>query len=182
MHRCAEWKIEANTVVIDKPEGAMTESEEARITELREAQAKAQKLFEEIEARSLIHPGITESALNEDIYALAKEIYGITTYWHKQIVRAGSNTLLPYAEDPPDLIIGADDILFGDLGPVFHDWEADYGRTFVLDSDSLKHRLRKDIGQAFADGNRYFNENQSITSSELYRSCQPLALQYRWDF
>jgi len=29
----------------------MSESEEARITELREAQAKAQKLFEEIEAR-----------------------------------------------------------------------------------------------------------------------------------
>jgi Xaa-Pro dipeptidase len=160
----------------------MTEPEEARITEMREAQAKAQNLFEEIEARGLIHPGITESALNEDIYALAKEMYGITTYWHKRIVRAGRNTLLPYAEDPPDLIIGADDILFLDLGPVFEHWEADFGRTFVLGSDPLKHKLREDVAQAFADGKRYFNEHTDITSSELYKHAQSLATQYGWEF
>ena len=79
----------------------MTELEGLRATELLEAQSKAEKLFNEIEARGLIRPGIAESQLNADIYALAKEMYGITTYWHKRIVRAGRNTLLPYAKTHP---------------------------------------------------------------------------------
>jgi len=160
----------------------MTESEEARATELLEAQAKAEKLFHEIDDRGLIRPGITESALNSDIYALAREMYGIESYWHKRIVRAGRNTLLPYAENPPDLTIGADDILFLDLGPVFEKWEADFGRTFVLGSDPLKHKLRKDVGQAFADGKRYFDGNPNITGSELYSYAQSLATQFGWEY
>ena len=75
--------------------------EARRVTELRIAQDKAKRLFHEIEAQGLIRPGVCESQLNEDVYALAKEMYGITTYWHKRIVRAGRNTLLPYAENPP---------------------------------------------------------------------------------
>jgi Xaa-Pro dipeptidase len=156
--------------------------EEARVTELREAQNKAEKLFHAVEARGLIRPGITESELNDDIYALAKEMYGITTYWHKRIVRAGRNTLLPYAENPPDLTLGADDILFLDLGPVFEKWEADFGRTFVLGSDPRKHKLRNDVGQAFAEGKRYFNETPEITGSELYRYAQSLAVRFGWEF
>src|SRR6202789_881433 len=145
----------------------MTATEEQRAAELLEAQTKAEALFHAVEARGLIRPGITETDLNAGIYALAKEMYGITTYWHKRIVRAGRNTLLPYAENPPDLIIGADDILFLDLGPVFEDWEADFGRTFVLGTDPLKHKLRNDVGRAFAEGKRYFYENPDITSGEL---------------
>jgi Xaa-Pro dipeptidase len=160
----------------------MTELEEARVTALREAQTKAEKLFHEIDARGLVRHGITESKLNDDIYALAKEIYGIETYWHKRIVRAGRNTLLPYAENPPDVTIEANDILFLALGPVFEDWEADFGRTFVLGSDPLKHKLRRDVGQAFADGKRYFHENPAITSGELYRYAQFLAIQFGWEF
>jgi Xaa-Pro dipeptidase len=160
----------------------MTELEEARETELREAQIKAEKLFHEIVARGLIRPGITENNLNDDIYALAKKMYGIDTHWHKRIVRAGRNTLLPYAEDPPDLTIGADDILFLDLGPVFENWEADFGRTFVLGSDPLKHKLRTDVGRAFADGKRYFDENPNISACELYRYAQSMAIQFGWEF
>ena len=65
-------------------------------------------------------------------------------------------------------MLQSDDILFLDLGPVFEQWEADFGRTFVLGSDLLKHKLRQDVGQAFADGKRYFNENQDITSDQLF--------------
>src|SRR5271154_6710986 len=147
----------------------MEESEKRRAEELLEAQSKAEQLFREVEARGLIRSGISENTLNADIYALAKEMYGITTYWHKRIVRAGKNTLLPYDDNPPDLMIGADDILFLDLGPVFEEWEADFGRTFVLGSDPLKRKLREDVAQAFADGKRYFNEHTDITSSELYK-------------
>jgi hypothetical protein len=94
----------------------MSIAEEQRTSELVEAQVKAEALFNEVEGRALMRPGITEGRLNADIYALAKEMYGITTYWHKRIVRAGKNTLLPYAENPPDLMLGEDEIVFLDLG------------------------------------------------------------------
>jgi Xaa-Pro dipeptidase len=160
----------------------MTDAEVVRSRELLEAQSKAEKLFHEVELRTLIRPGISESTLNDEIYALAKEMYGITTYWHKRIVRAGKNTLLPYAENPPDLIIQSDDILFLDLGPVFEQWEADFGRTFVLGSNPLKQKMREDVAQAFADGKRYFNQTPEITSSELFNYAYSLATHYGWEF
>jgi len=156
--------------------------EEQRVTELRIAQHKAETLFREVEARSLIRSGVSESQLNEDIYRLAKEMYGITTYWHKRIVRAGSNTLAPYAENPPDLTIGDDDILFLDLGPVFEDWEADFGRTFVIGSDPLKIKLRNDVGLAFAEGKRHFRQTADITASQLYAFAVSLAHKFGWEF
>src|SRR5580692_2171208 len=94
----------------------MAATQEQRAAELREAQTRAEALFHAVEARGLIRPGVTESGLNVEIYALAQELFGVTTDWHKRIVRAGKNTLLPYAENPPDLTIGEDDILFLDLG------------------------------------------------------------------
>lgn len=160
----------------------MTELEQRRAKELLEAQAKAEALFHEIEARGLIRPSITETDLNAAIYSLAKEMFGITTYWHKRIVRAGRNTLLPYAENPPDLTIAADDILFLDLGPVFETWEADFGRTFVLGSDPLKHKLRHDVEQAFADGKKFFHETPSLTASEFFRYIVSLAEKSGWEF
>jgi Xaa-Pro dipeptidase len=160
----------------------MTATEEHRASELLEAQTRAEALFYEVEARGLIRPGITENDLNAEIYALAQELYGITTYWHKRIVRAGRNTLLPYAENPPDLTIGEDDILFLDLGPVFEQWEADFGRTFVLGSDPLKLKMCRDIKSAFADGKQYFNDHPDITSRELFHYVESLAARYDWEF
>jgi Xaa-Pro dipeptidase len=153
-----------------------------RVTELRIAQNKAERLFHEIEARGLIRAGISESRLNQDIYDLAKEMYGITTYWHKRIVRAGKNTLAPYAENPPDLMIGEDDILFLDLGPVFEEWEADFGRTFVIGSDPLKLKLRDDIGAAFAEAKRYFQQTPDVTASQLFGYAVSLATKFGWEF
>ena len=67
----------------------MEESEDPRANALLDAQRKAQTLFAEIEATSLIRPGAAESEINESIYALAGSMYGISRYWHKRIVRAG---------------------------------------------------------------------------------------------
>lgn len=160
----------------------MTNAENARATELRSAQAKAEKLFHETGARGLIRSGIAETRLNAEIYDLAKEMYGITAYWHKRIVRAGANTLLPYAESPADRIIEDDDIVFLDLGPVFESWEADFGRTFVLGADPAKHRLRRDAEAAFAQGKKYFEERPDLTASELYNYIVQLAKEAGWEF
>jgi Xaa-Pro dipeptidase len=156
--------------------------EDKRVAELRIAQNKAEQLFHEVEARGLIRAGIAESQLNQEIYDLAKEMYGISTYWHKRIVRAGANTLLPYAENPPDHTIGEDDILFLDLGPVFEEYEADFGRTFVLGPAPAKLKMRDDVAKAFADGKRYFKENPEITASQLYAYAVSLAEKYGWEF
>ncbi len=64
----------------------MIDIEASRSEELLLAQTKAAKLFQQVEERGLIRPGITETSLNDEIYALAKEMYGITTYWHKRLV------------------------------------------------------------------------------------------------
>ena len=52
-------------------------------------------------------------------------------------------TLARYDENPPDLTVGKAVILFLDLGPVFEEWEADFGRTFVLGSDPVKLKLSR---------------------------------------
>jgi len=156
--------------------------EGVRAIELLDAQAKAQQLFVEVEARGLIRPGVTETSLNAEVYALAEQMFGITKYWHKRIIRAGKNTLLPYDENPLDLTIGADDILFLDLGPVFEQWEADFGRTFVIGDDPLKHKLRQDVGEAFAEGKKYFHTHPDISSSELFRYATSLAEKSGWEF
>jgi Xaa-Pro dipeptidase len=156
--------------------------EEQRVTDLRTAQRNAERLFGEIEERGLIRSGISESRLNVDIYELAKEMYGITTYWHKRIVRAGRNTLAPYTENPPDLMIGQDDIIFLDLGPVFEDWEADFGRTFVIGSDPRKLKLRDDVGTAFAEGKRHFQQTPNITANQLFAYVVSLAHKFGWEF
>jgi len=108
----------------------MDQSEEAVAAALLDAQGKAQTLFAEIESQKLIRPGVAETEINESIYALAGQMYGISRYWHKRIVRAGRNTLAPYDENPPDLMVGDDDIVFLDLGPVFEEWEADFWAHF----------------------------------------------------
>jgi Xaa-Pro aminopeptidase len=160
----------------------MNNIEADRATALLQAQEKADQLFKQVEADGIIRANVPESRINQDIYDLAERMFGISTYWHKRIVRAGSNTLAPYDENPPDLTIAADDIIFLDLGPVFEEWEADFGRTFVLGSDPFKLKLREDIGKAFFEGKEYFNSHPDITAAELYRYAQELAKNYGWEY
>jgi Xaa-Pro dipeptidase len=157
-------------------------SEEELIAGLLDAQRKAEALFAEIQAQSLIRPGAKESEINESVYALAGSMYGISRYWHKRIVRAGRNTLAPYDENPPDLTVGEDDIVFLDLGPVFEEWEADFGRTYVVGNDPRKRKLCRDIEEAFASGKRYFHEHPEITAAELYAYAQKLAEEAGWEY
>src|ERR1700722_17542587 len=160
----------------------MEQSQETLVAGLLDAQLKAGALFAEVNAQNLIRPGATEREINEKIYDLAQRMYGITRYWHKRIVRAGRNTLAPYDENPPDLTIAEDDIAFLDLGPVFEECEADFGRTFAVGNDPLKHKLCRDIEVAFADGKRYFQEHPEITAAELYAYARQLAEQAGWEY
>ncbi|MBJ6363021.1 M24 family metallopeptidase [Paenibacillus sp. GCM10012307] len=160
----------------------MEASLEKRYASLREAESKARELFRAIEEKGIIRSGATEKQINRDIYNLAFEMFGIKKYWHKRIVRAGKNTLHPYNENPPDLLVTEDDIVFLDFGPIFEDWEADFGRTYVLGEDPVKHKLRDDIAQAWEDGKAYYKSKPDITGSELYAYVCELARKYGWEF
>ena len=64
---------------------------------------------------------------------------------------------------------------------MFEQWEADFGRTFVLGSEPIKLRLRDDIDAAFVDGKNRCRKHPEITSVELYRYAQKLAQDFGWE-
>ena len=153
------------------------------VQKLIEAEEKAAWLFKTIHERGLIVPGKTERELNAEVFALALELLGIKKYWHKRIVRAGKNTLLPYKENPPDLILQEDDIMFFDFGPVLEDWEADVGRTYVIGNDPKKIKLKNDVELAWKDGLKFYKDNiQTITAAEFYNFTKDLARKYGWHY
>lgn len=149
---------------------------------LIEAEAKASLLFDELEKRNLIQPNKTEKQLNTEIFDLAFEMFGIKKYWHKRIVRAGKNTLHPYDENPENLTIQADDILFLDFGPIFEDWEADLGRTYVLGQDADKIKLKNDIEKAWLNCKAYFDKQTEITGAEMFDFAVKEAHKFGWEF
>jgi len=148
--------------------------------QLIEAECKALTLFDEIEKKGLIVANKSEIVLNKEIFELAFELYGIKKYWHKRIVRAGKNTLLPYRENPENLTIKEDDILFFDFGPVFEDWEADVGRTYVLGNDCNKLKLKNDVELAWNEGRDFYFNHPNLTGSEFYNYVSSLAIKYGW--
>lgn len=135
---------------------------------LLDAEDKAGHLFDEIERRAMIRPGLGEKELSDQIHDLAGEMFGVTRHWHRRIVRAGENTLQPFQERPPDRMIADDDIVFLDLGPIFEEWEADFGRTFVLGDDPHKIALRDALPRVWQAGRDHFASNPEITGAELF--------------
>lgn len=155
---------------------------QSTIEKLIEAEKKAIELFQAIETRNLITAGKSEKQLNEEIFALAFELFGIEIFWHKRIVRSGANTLRPYDDNPPDLIIQKDDILFLDFGPVFEEWEADFGRTYVIGNDPNKLQLKKDIETAWYETKEWFDKQTKLTAAEFYAHIMTVTKKYGYDY
>jgi Xaa-Pro aminopeptidase len=159
-----------------------TVDENARAERLLDAQAKAEQLFDEIERREMIRPGIGERQLSDEINAVAADLLNVTRHWHRRIVRAGENTLQPFKERPPDRSIADDDIVFLDLGPIFEEWEADFGRTFVLGDDPDKIALRDALARVWRAGRDHFDSDEHITGAELFDATVEIARRegYGW--
>src|ERR1700734_3967811 len=155
-------------------------TEEERARRLLAAQASAVALFDEVAARGIIAAGLGEQAASDKIRDLANEKFGKTLHWHKRIVRSGPHTLFPYRENPPDRVIAADDIAFADFGPIFEEFEADLGRTYVLGGDPVKHRLAADLPVIFGAGRRYFADRAGITGAQLHAEIERLAREAGW--
>jgi Xaa-Pro dipeptidase len=146
------------------------------------AQRKAEELFAAIVADGLIVPGKLESELTSEIHAMAHSRLGVRRHWHKRVVRAGPNTVMTYHDDPADRRIAADDVVYLDFGPLFEQWEADFGRTYALGPDPAKHKLVKDIEVAFHQGKAHFGAHPDLTCGELYDYVAALAVGAGWEF
>jgi peptidase M24-like protein len=146
------------------------------------AQLRAEALFESIVEGGLLRAGILESELNDEIHVLARDAFGVSRHWHKRIVRSGENTLTTFRDEPPDRRIAADDVIYLDFGPVFGDWEADFGRTYALGGDQRKHDLVRDIGEAFRLGQALYERDEQLTAGQLYDYVASLATQSGWSF
>jgi Xaa-Pro dipeptidase len=140
----------------------------ARLAALHDAEAKALALLDRVEALGLIAAGRTEREVEQDIRDLARDEFGVEKHWHKRIVHAGVNGLATARDNPPVVTIADDDLVFLDLGPVFEEWEADVGRSYVVGDDPDKQRLVADLSTQFERVKAHFDSHPDITGAELY--------------
>ena len=140
---------------------------------LIDAEARVAALFRAVEEAGVIAPGVLDSEATQAVVDLAAARFGVKRHWHKRIVRSGPHTLQPYQENPPDREMTDDDIVYADFGPVFDDWEGDFGRTWVIGTDPDKLRLRDDLALVFEAGKRAFEAHPDITGCRAPRGGRP---------
>jgi len=146
------------------------------------AQIKAEALFQEVVDAGLVRAGKLESELTDEIHGLAQSRFGVRRHWHKRIARSGPNTLLTYHDECADRRIVEDDIVYLDFGPVFEAWDADFGRTYVVGDDPVKHRLVGDLAKGFSSGKELYRQSPNLTAGQLYDHVAGLAPTYGWEF
>jgi Xaa-Pro dipeptidase len=152
------------------------------IAELSSAQRRVAMLFRAIEARAIVRPGASEETISEAIFELARSEFGVEKHWHRRVIRSGPNTRLPFRALPPDRVVGDDDIVSIDLGPVFGEYEADFGRTFVFGGDREKHRLKDDLETIFRASQAAYLARPSMTGAELYADVVARSAERGWGF
>ncbi|HWE70210.1 MAG TPA: M24 family metallopeptidase [Acidimicrobiales bacterium] len=113
------------------------------LTQLMEVRARTRA------AVGLIADQVEVGMVEEDAKARArKTLAGLSMRrgWHHIIVRFGPNTTKDFMErSEPGVVLGADDIFFVDIGPVYRGCEGDAGGTFVVGSDPEHHRAKQDV-------------------------------------
>ncbi|NIJ08683.1 Xaa-Pro aminopeptidase [Sphingomonas vulcanisoli] len=153
-----------------------------RLQGLKAAEARAFALLDAIEEAGIIAVGRTELAIERDIFAIAARDFGVTDHWHDRVVRAGVNALCIAGEAAPDRVVAEDDILFLDLGPVFGDWEADVGRSYVVGDDPEKHRLVADLEVVFEGLRQMYACSPDMTGADLFAAAEREAAARGWRF
>jgi Xaa-Pro aminopeptidase len=97
-----------------------------------------------------------------------------------RLLDAQANAVALFDEVAARGIITAGDIAFADFGPIFEEFEADLGRTYVLGGDPVKHRLAADLPVIFGAGRRFFASHPGITGAQLYAEIARLAREAGW--
>jgi len=157
-------------------------SDSERRAALEAAEARALQMFTAIEAAGLVRAGVSERQVEDEIKALALKDFGVTTHWHRRIVRSGPNSITTAGDHPEVRMIEADDIVYLDLGPVFEGWEADIGKSYALGSDARKHALVAELPRQFEKLQAHYRANPDITGAALYDFAVRSANEAGWQF
>jgi hypothetical protein len=156
--------------------------ESERRAALEAAEARALQMFGAIEDAGLVRSGISEREVEDAIKELAFEQFGVTTHWHRRIVRSGPNSITTAGDHPPVRMIEADDIVYLDLGPVFEGWEADIGKSYALGNDPRKNALVAELPRQFEKVQAHFRSHPDITGAALYDFAVASAQEAGWQF
>lgn len=142
-----------------------------------EARRRTRQAIQDIAAR--IEVGMTEAAALEvarDVLKKGELLRG----WHGHYVRIGPDTLKPFgAPSAPDLVLGANDIFFIDIGPVWQKWEGDGGETFVTGGDPDMLAAQRDVHVLF-DRVQHVWRTQRLTGAALYAFATEEAQRLGW--
>ncbi len=126
-----------------------------------------------------MQPGMRE----EDATALANGMLAerhMRRGWHKVNLRFGVNTTLHFhTPSQPGVVLGASDILFIDIGPVFDHWEGDAGDTFVVGNDTDLARCAADARAVFHAARRRWLADR-LNGQELYDYAAAEAARLGW--
>src|ERR1700744_2411534 len=125
-------------------------------------------------------PGMVE----EDAVEMAKDIlakHGMVQGWHDVYVRFGSNTTKTFgADSDPGIVLGADDVFFLDIGPVFEKWEGDGGDTFLTGNDPQMAKAAVDARTLFHITRKKWQDD-GWTGIQLYDFAEAEAKKLGWE-
>jgi Xaa-Pro aminopeptidase len=142
-----------------------------------EMRGRTRRAVDDIAAR--VEVGMVE----EDARAMARDLLadrGMKKGWHHIIVRFGSNTTKDFLEpSEKGVVLGADDVFFVDIGPVYDGHEGDAGDTFVFGSDPEHHKAKADVKIIWDEvRDTWFRER--LTGRELYDHAEKTAAARGW--
>ncbi len=128
----------------------------------------------------IIHPGMIEEDATEQARQILKAA-GLLRGWHGIYVRFGKNTVQPYGKPSvPSCVLGANDIFFIDIGPVWQKWEGDGGETFVTGNDPDMLAAKRDVRLLFDKVHEHWRAERA-TGEALYRFAQDEAQAMGWE-
>jgi Xaa-Pro aminopeptidase len=134
-------------------------------------------------AVGLIAEQVEVGMVEEDAKAMARDLLSSMSMrrgWHHIIVRFGPNTTKDFMErSEPGVVLGADDIFFVDIGPIYEDTEGDAGDTFVVGSDPDHLRAKAEV-KVIWDQVRAEWFTTGSTGKELYDFATQTAADLGW--
>jgi Xaa-Pro aminopeptidase len=116
------------------------------------------------------------------IFDLAFTDFGVEKHFHRRVIRSGPHTRMLFRELPPDRTIEEDDIVSLDLGVVFGELEADFGRTYVLGDHPEKTRLARDLPVVFRECRDFYARTPTVTGRDLFAYVGEAAKARGWTF
>lgn len=148
------------------------------VEKMLEIRAQAQEAVRRIASR--VQVGMLEEDANKMVVETLREMDAAKAF-HKPYIRFGSNTTITFGADSvPGVRLGADDIYFIDIAPIWDGYEGDAGDTFVTGSNPEMRRCAADAREIFAAVAELWNGG-SATGAELYGFAQRMAKERGWE-